>query len=161
MTTADEIIDLIDRGFLKKIKGYLFRQNNYENSLIITNDILSNTNIIEDLKRILIELEIKEIEINMQFTNKINDLTILNQLPFIDGITIIYWDKIDYNELYKTPNLKKYTNNYTSESIKFNFFKKLEEANILWSKGTESILECQNLKKLTLYNFKSKKLKRL
>ncbi|MEO8515930.1 MAG: hypothetical protein ABI426_04255 [Flavobacterium sp.] len=153
------IDDLIKSGHIKKIENLYIRQNKYENSIILTHNEFENgllkNNVISSIKK----LNIKEIELNDLFGFNMFDLNFVDQINWVEGIKIIKSDGVNSNDLKRLENIRKFVNNYSSEPVDFLSFKKLEKADILWSKGRENILECENLESLTIHKLKLKDLK--
>jgi hypothetical protein len=145
---------LIKRGLIKTVEGLYFRENKYENSIILTaNEFekgLLKVSVVDNMKK----LNIKEIELNDSFGVRMYDLNFIDQINWIEGVKIIKVEGVNSNDLKRLPNIKKFVNNYSDEQVDFQCFKKIEMADILWSKGRENILECKTLKKLTIHKLK-------
>ncbi len=149
---------LIKRGLIKTAEGLYFRENKYENSIVLTaNEFekgLLKASVIDKLKK----LNIKEIELNDSFGITMYNLNFVDQINWIEGIKIIKVDGVNSNDLKRLINIKKFVNNYSNEPVDFQCFKKIEIADILWSKGRENILECKTLEHLTIHKLKLKNL---
>ncbi|MDI1305402.1 MAG: hypothetical protein PSX42_11245 [bacterium] len=88
-----------------------------------------------------------------------NETSFLKTLHWIKNITISKLN-IDLNGLTYLTNLEKLLlGESTTKPVDFTFFKELKEAELVWTKERDSILECESLETLILRSYKLKDLK--
>lgn len=152
------IDNLINSGHIKKIDGLYLRQNQYENSIVLTDNEFEDGRIKENIISIIKKLKINGLELNDFFGFSMFDLDFVSQIQWFESIKVIKSGGVNSKDLEQLPNIKRFVNNYTDEPINFLCFKKLIEVDILWSKGRENILHCENIETLTLHRLKLKNL---
>lgn len=140
------------------INGFLFRKTEIEDVLILRDDDFNENYLKSSVVDYMMSSGVKALELNESFNERVVDLDFLKQVLWIESITIIKSGVTNYQNLKCLIGLKRITNNYTSESIDFSAFKKLESANILWAEGRTNLLECESLEVLILYKYNGKKM---
>ena len=140
------------------INGFLFRKDDFWDSLVLRDQDFDETHLKASVVDFMKNSNIKEIELNDSFWSGVMDLDFLKEISWIESIRLLKYGGINYQSLKILKNLKKIVNNYSREPIDFSSFVKLKSADILWTKGRESLLQCKSLESLTLHKYSGKNL---
>ncbi len=147
--------ELIESGHIKEAGGLYLRQIDFRNAILLLGEYFEDGRLKPDVVGRIYDVDVPGIELNDGFGYDLYSLKFAEQIPWIEEIAILRFGGVEGEDLKKFRALRKFINNYTGEPVDFLSFPKLEEADILWSKGRENILECSSLRSLTIHKLKS------
>jgi hypothetical protein len=107
--------------------------------------------------KLLIENEVKELELNDGKGWRGNDVNFLQWLPNLKALTIIDFDIKSIEAVHYLSELQKMDiSTYCKTPINFDSFQKLTECGFEWIKGSDSLFERSSIKRLFINSYDQK-----